>query len=71
MGVHVHGGTMPGAVTPICEGCGIALCWDISKEEYAEDKSFWDAWCCRDCNGGAPMSLKAHRAMTCESVAEA
>jgi hypothetical protein len=52
MGVHKHGGTMPGAVTPICESCNVSLCWDISEEEYAEEKGFWDAWKCRDCNGG-------------------
>lgn len=58
MGVHVHGGTMPGGVTPICNDCGIALCWDISTEEYDSAKAFWDAWVCADCNGGVPLSLK-------------
>ena len=58
MGVHVHPGTLPGSVTPICNDCGVALCWDISDEEYQEAKTFWDAWICQDCNGGKPLSLK-------------
>ena len=61
MGVHIHPGTMQGAVTPICEGCMISLCWDISEEQYEEEKAFWDQWLCRDCNGGEPMSLKDYR----------
>lgn len=59
MGVQVNNGTMPGGVTPTCNDCGVALCWDISDEQYAEAKEFWDAWVCQDCNGGEPMSLKA------------
>ena len=31
MGLHTHGGTMEGALTPICEACGVSLCWDIEK----------------------------------------
>ena len=54
MGVHEHGGTMPGALTPICNRCGISLCWDISVDEYERQKGFWDSWICRDCNGGNP-----------------
>jgi len=53
--------TMPGAVTPICNTCGILLCWDISEEEYQDDKAFWDDWICQDCNGGKPKSLKSWR----------
>ncbi|MDW7555348.1 hypothetical protein D9623_33475 (plasmid) [Azospirillum brasilense] len=56
MGVTIHRGTIPGGVTPICNCCGINLCWDISNEEYREAKAFWDAWVCQDCNGGKPMS---------------
>lgn len=58
MGIHTHGGTMAGAVTPICNDCGISLCWDISEDEYEQAKAFWDAWICQDCNGGEPLSLK-------------
>lgn len=58
MSVHRHGGTMPGGVTPICNRCGVSLCWDISAYEYGEDKPFWDAWVCQDCNGGKPMSRR-------------
>lgn len=62
MGVMVTKGTMPGGVTPICNDCGVALCWDISKEEYIECEEFWDEWICRDCNNGEPMSLKEFKA---------
>lgn len=55
MGVHTHGGTMPGGVTPICNLCNVSLCWDISEEEYEADQAFWDAWVCRDCNGGSAL----------------
>jgi hypothetical protein len=58
MGAHVHGGTMPGAITPVCNDCMVALCWDISEEDYAAERPFWDSWVCRDCNGGEPMSRK-------------
>lgn len=25
------------------------MCWDISQEEYEEDKSFWNKWLCSIC----------------------
>jgi len=53
---------MPGGVTPICNSCGVSLCWDIADHEYSEAPAFWDAWICEDCNGGVPMSLKSWRA---------
>ena len=43
--------------TPICNACGVWLCWDISNEEYAQAAPFWDSWVCEDCNGGRPMRL--------------
>ncbi len=43
--------TMLGAFTPHCADCGVALCWDISIEEYEESQSYWDRWMCSDCNG--------------------
>lgn len=49
---------MIGAVTPICSECGIAMCWDIGLDEYAEQKGFWDEWKCRDCNPKASGALK-------------
>lgn len=61
MGVHVHGGTMPGAVTPICNLCNVSLCWDISEEDYRQEKRFWDSWICKDCNNGESLSLKKWR----------
>ena len=61
MGVTVHGGTMPGAVTPICSTCGVCLCWDIAESEYDLDAPFWDAWICQDCNNAQRLSLSAWR----------
>lgn len=61
MGVHIHNGTMPGALTPVCNMCGVSLCWDIGEQQYHEEKQFWDEWVCRDCNGGEPMSLRQFR----------
>lgn len=57
MGLTATPGTMPGAMTPICNRCGVLLCWDIDEDEADENAGFWDAWVCEDCNGGTPMSL--------------
>lgn len=57
MAVTTHGGTMPGGVTPLCDTCGVSLCWDISRTEYLEARAFWDAWSCRDCS---TRRLSAH-----------
>ncbi len=56
MGVHRTASTLAGGLTPICNECGVSLCWDIAQDEYDETPAFWDAWTCRDCNGGAAMS---------------
>jgi hypothetical protein len=61
MGVHVHRGTMVGALTPICNACNISLCWDIGEDQYEQDKQFWDNWTCQDCNGGQKLSRKQWR----------
>jgi hypothetical protein len=58
MGVSVNPGTIPGGYTPICNLCGVSLCWDISEEEYSEDQYYWDQWICRECNGGEPYTRK-------------
>lgn len=54
VGVYETASTLPGGYTPICNACMVALCYDISAEEYRAEKSFWDNWRCRDCNG-VPM----------------
>lgn len=56
MGATTHNGTMVGAVTPICNECGVFLCWDIDIEEYEEEKAFWNDWICYECNGGVKFS---------------
>ena len=40
MGLHKHGGTMDGALTPICEECGVSLCWDLEESEALENEAF-------------------------------
>lgn len=35
---------------PICSDCGIALCWELSLEEYIRCQEFWDKWTCSECN---------------------
>jgi RNase P subunit RPR2 len=69
MGIGTHRGTMPGAVTPICNECNTFLCWDLSEDEAAENQEFWDAWICQDCNGGERMSLKQWQAQRAGTVA--
>lgn len=49
------------AYTPICNDCGVQLCWDISSLEYQDMKAFWDAWKCQHCNPGARGSKKEFR----------
>ena len=49
MGVIKTNSTILGGLTPACNDCGIAMCWDISEEDYDSDKSFWDKWLCKDC----------------------
>lgn len=58
MGLTRYRGTMSGGYTPVCNDCGVHLCWDISEEEAAAERGFWEAWLCETCNGGVPMSLK-------------
>ena len=58
MGVTTTASTLPGGLTPVCNCCGIHLCWDISENDYEDAKAFWDDWICRECNGGKSLSLK-------------
>jgi hypothetical protein len=50
MGIIEGISTLVGALTPICDECGITLCWDISLDEYLEKQEFWDNWCCDECS---------------------
>jgi hypothetical protein len=59
VGVTVLTSTLTGGQTPICNNCGICLCYDISGANYAEAMDFWDEWICEDCNGGVKLSLKS------------
>lgn len=47
-----------GTYTPQCGECGIALCWDLSEEEYLEHKAFWDGWECCKCKPDYLRSFK-------------
>lgn len=48
MGIQMS--SMPGGMTPHCDRCGVALCWDISFYDYLQAKRFWDNWECKTCN---------------------
>jgi len=52
-----------GEVQPRCNSCGVALCWSIDSEEYLDNKSFWDAWKCRDCNPDYEGAYKKYKSM--------
>lgn len=39
-----------GGYTPICDRCGVCLCWDISEHEYEENITFWENWTCELCD---------------------
>lgn len=58
MGVTKLNSTMPDAWTPICEECGVALCYDITEIEYQQNKEFWDNWTCKECNPNYKGSLR-------------
>lgn len=49
VGVTVLPSTMPDGMTPICNSCGITLCWDIPQWEATERAWFWENWECREC----------------------
>jgi hypothetical protein len=49
VGVTKTNSTLSGGLTPICSDCGIALCWDIFDQDYAEMSEFWDEWRCNVC----------------------
>lgn len=59
MGVQYE--TFMGGYTPICNNCGVSLCWDISPNDYEEDKDFWEQWTCKDCNPNYQGALKRWR----------
>lgn len=59
MGV-INSNSFSDGYTPICNSCGVCLCWDIGPTEYAERREFWDDWECRDCNPDADGSRKRY-----------
>lgn len=38
-------------LTPHCNDCGVPMCWDISQEEYDNNRAAWDNWICEYCSG--------------------
>lgn len=50
---------------PICNDCGIALCFSISEEEYKRTKGFWENWKCVYCDkhaiGSFARWLESHK----------
>lgn len=61
MGVGTLRRTEEDCITPICNDCGIVLCYDISLEDYSDSKEFWDNWICKECNSGNALSLKKYK----------
>jgi hypothetical protein len=51
-----------GGFKPICNSCGIALCYSLSEEEYYRVKAFWDKWECDQCNPNAVGALTKYLA---------
>ena len=39
-----------GEYQPVCDSCGIALCWSLTEREYRRTSSFWNIWECSSCN---------------------
>lgn len=39
-----------GEIQPICNDCGIALCWTIDEYEYNKYSEFWNNWKCEICD---------------------
>lgn len=62
MGLIVTPSTMPGGQTPICNDCGILLCWDLDDETATAQAAFWNAWRCETCDPHARGSRKRAQA---------
>ena len=50
-----------GEVQPICNDCGVALCWSVDEFEYLQWKDFWDNWTCKDCNINYKEAFKNYK----------
>src|SRR4030042_542062 len=61
MGIMILVSTLPGSVTPVCNQCGIALCWDIPDSDYRENQDYWDNWECEKCNPNVAGSLAIYQ----------
>jgi hypothetical protein len=44
--------TESGDYQPICQDCGIALCWTLDWFSYEDHKDYWDRWKCETCDPG-------------------
>lgn len=44
--------TMPGAYSVFCNSCGMKQDWEVSEEEYEEDKTGLDKFVCKWCREG-------------------
>lgn len=47
-------------IQPICNECGIALCWELIQQDYEDKKYYWDNWSCKTCK---PNYLRDYRRM--------
>jgi len=58
MGVSRFASTMSGALTPVCNNCGVALEFDVAEEEYEQNPKYWDSWVCPDCVSNSGYNFK-------------
>jgi hypothetical protein len=42
---------------PVCNDCGLALCFTLDEREYEREQEYWDYWTCVYCNPHAVGSL--------------
>ena len=57
MGVKVE---VDGFITPICNNCGVSLCWSIENNDYKKYEEFWEQWKCEDCGKPEESELPTH-----------
>jgi len=39
-----------GGYQPVCDMCGICLCYEVEPENYELHRNFWDNWKCEVCD---------------------
>ena len=62
MGVALMPHRISDSLTPVCNDCGVALCYDIGMDEYISNQEFWDNWRCDACDPEVHGSYLRYRA---------